>query len=99
MTLVWLMTLRSEIPASLVKTSYCTPSAKNASSLLSLRFSNGNTEMILSCLAALDVDSAIADWERSDRKMTKDVEPSATILESVKVTKASAAQESPTQDY
>src|SRR5439155_1071851 len=43
MTLVRLITLRSAIFASLVKVSSCTPSAKKASSLLSLRFSNGST--------------------------------------------------------
>ena len=45
MTLVRLITLRSAILASLVKTSSWTPSAKNACSLSSLRFSNGSTAM------------------------------------------------------
>ena len=45
MTLVRLITLRSAIFASLVKMSSWTPSAKNACSFSSLRFSNGSTAM------------------------------------------------------
>ena len=45
MTLVRLITFRSAIFASLVKMSSWTPSAKNACSFSSLRFSNGSTAM------------------------------------------------------
>src|SRR6059058_2175158 len=43
MTLVRLMTLRSAILASFLRTSSCMPSTKDASLLSSLRFSNGRT--------------------------------------------------------
>src|SRR6266496_3900522 len=68
MTLVWLMTLRSEIVASLVKISSCTPSAKKALSGSPLRFSNGNTAILFSDFAGFEVDPAVVRWMRSEGK-------------------------------
>src|SRR4026209_1643607 len=79
MTLVWLMTLSLEILASLVKTSSCTPSAKNSSSLSLLRFSNGKTAMLFSFLAAFETDPTIGGCVHSDGKMKNAVGPITRI--------------------
>src|SRR5438067_5076317 len=59
LTLVRLMTFRSATFARLVRISSCTPSAKNAFSLFSLRFSNGRTATLL--LGAVMADAPAAD--------------------------------------
>src|SRR5215510_9751081 len=79
MTLVWLMTLRSEIVASLVKISSCTPSAKKALSGSELRFSNGNTAMLLSDFTGFQADLAVVRWMRSEGKAKNTAVPITRI--------------------